>query len=171
MWKIEPLLGSTPRRCVLVHLNDLLGDRETETGCAFGPRNRAVDLLELLEVPCLTTGGNAGTGVGHTDFEVLLHALAMTHTSPVSVNLMALPTRLSRTRVKRCSSPTQIERDLGTSVVSVSFLFWASDVMSPYNSTFHCDQAHDLFARRCLLWSNEASSAAMRIHHAYRVEG
>src|SRR5262245_48855043 len=32
-------------------------------------------------------------------------AFAVTRTSPVSVNLMALPTRLSRTWVRRCSSP------------------------------------------------------------------
>src|SRR5262249_32108767 len=48
-------------------------------------------------------------------------------TSPASVNLMALPTRLSRTCVRRCSSPRPIGSDLSTDVVSVSLLFWASD--------------------------------------------
>jgi hypothetical protein len=36
--------------------------------------------------------------------------LAVTRTSPASVNLMALPTRLSSTWVKRCSSPSQRAR-------------------------------------------------------------
>src|SRR5215510_12071799 len=52
-------------------------------------------------------------------------ALAVTHTSPVSVNLMALPTRLRRTCVRRCSSPSPTGSDLSTDVVSVSFLFCA----------------------------------------------
>src|SRR5215467_10070313 len=48
-------------------------------------------------------------------------------TSPASVNLMALPTRLSSTCVRRCSSPRPTGSDLSTDVLSVSFLFWASD--------------------------------------------
>jgi hypothetical protein len=32
-----------------VHLNDLLGDGDTKTGAALGPRVGVVDLLELLE--------------------------------------------------------------------------------------------------------------------------
>src|SRR6516162_2816552 len=48
-------------------------------------------------------------------------------TSPASVNLMALPTRLSSTCVRRCSSPRPTGSDLSTDVVSVSFLFCASD--------------------------------------------
>src|SRR5215470_8372289 len=48
--------------------------------------------------------------------------LAVTRTSPVSVNLIALPTRLSSTWVRRCSSPRPIGSDFSTEVVSVSFL-------------------------------------------------
>jgi hypothetical protein len=43
-------------------------------------------------------------------------------TSPASVNLMAFPTRLSSTCVRRCSSPRPTGSDLSTDVVSVSFL-------------------------------------------------
>src|SRR5215475_8360546 len=55
-----------------------------------------------------------------------LRAPAAMLTSPASVNLMALPTRLSSTCVRRCSSPRPMGRGLFTDVVSVSFLFWAS---------------------------------------------
>src|SRR5215475_7190434 len=48
-------------------------------------------------------------------------------TSPASVNLMALPTRLSSTCVSRCSSPRPTGSDLSTEVVSVILLFWPSD--------------------------------------------
>src|SRR5262245_3178214 len=56
-----------------------------------------------------------------------LTAPAVTRTSPASVNLMALPTRLSSTCVRRCSSPRPTGKDLATSVFSASFLLWASD--------------------------------------------
>src|SRR5262249_45429841 len=54
-------------------------------------------------------------------------APAAMRTSPASVNLMALPTRLSSTCVRRCSSPRPIGSDLSMEVVSMSFLFCASD--------------------------------------------
>src|SRR5262245_47786683 len=54
-------------------------------------------------------------------------APAVMRTSPASVNLMALPTRLSSTWVRRCSSPRPMGRDFATSVLSASFLFWARD--------------------------------------------
>src|SRR5215468_9620957 len=47
---------------------------------------------------------------------------AVTRTSPVSVNLMALPTRLRTTWVRRCSSPSPMGRDFATSVLRASFL-------------------------------------------------
>ena len=37
-----------------------------------------------------------------------LSAFAVTRTTPVAVNLMALPTRLSSTWVRRCSSPRRL---------------------------------------------------------------
>ena len=54
-------------------------------------------------------------------------AVAVMRTSPVSVNLMALPTRLSSTWVRRCSSPRPTGSFLATSVLSASFLVSASD--------------------------------------------
>src|SRR5215467_1986549 len=54
-------------------------------------------------------------------------ALAVSRTSPVSVNLIAFPTRLRSTWVRRCSSPRPMGSDLATSALSASFLFWASD--------------------------------------------
>jgi hypothetical protein len=45
-------------------------------------------------------------------------ALAVTRTSRVSVNLMALPTVMSSTCVKRCSSPRPPGKDSATSVES-----------------------------------------------------
>src|SRR5215468_7765745 len=41
-------------------------------------------------------------------------AFAVTRTSPVSVNLMALPTRFNSTCVRRCSSPTPTGSGLAT---------------------------------------------------------
>ena len=54
-------------------------------------------------------------------------AVAVMRTSPVSVNLMALPTRLRSTCVRRCSSPRPTGSVLATSVLSASFLVSASD--------------------------------------------
>src|SRR5215510_15757695 len=50
---------------------------------------------------------------------------AVTRTSPLSVNLMALPTKLSSTWVSRCSSPKPNGKDVVTSVLRTRFLFWA----------------------------------------------
>ena len=47
---------------------------------------------------------NAGAGIRHATAKWPFW-LAVMRTSPVSVNLMALPTRLSSTWVRRCSSP------------------------------------------------------------------
>src|SRR5215475_2806966 len=56
-----------------------------------------------------------------------LTAPAAMRTSPESVNLMALPTRLSSTWVRRCSSPRPMGRDFATSVFRASFLLCAND--------------------------------------------
>src|SRR5262250_3087362 len=78
-----------------------------------------------------------------------LTALAVTRTSPQSVNLMALPTRLSSTCVRRCSSPRPMGSDLATSVLSASFLFCARDSVAErtvsttlsiaYSDVFSCE--------------------------------
>src|SRR5262249_48185516 len=56
-----------------VHLNDLFGDSETQTGATLGLGIGAVDLVELVEDTCLMVCGNAGAGIGHTDVEVAVH--------------------------------------------------------------------------------------------------
>src|SRR5215470_9356172 len=53
-----------------VHLHDLLGDGEAETGAALGLGKRAVDLVELLEDPILLVEWYAGPGVCHCDGEM-----------------------------------------------------------------------------------------------------
>src|SRR5215831_15329590 len=80
-----------------VHLDDALGDRQAETGAALLARDRAVGLLELLEDLGLIGSGDAGAGVADRNRERPFAAAALIATSPLSVNLIALPTRLSST--------------------------------------------------------------------------
>ena len=61
--------------------------------------------MELLEDPISLIKGYARPGVRHRDGELAVAAPAAMLTSPASVNLMALPTRLSSTCLRRCSSP------------------------------------------------------------------
>jgi hypothetical protein len=68
-------------------------------------------------------------------------------TSPASVNLMALPTRLSRTCVRRCLSPRPIGSDLPTDVVSVSFLFLARDSVAARTVSTTLSIAYSLMFR------------------------
>src|SRR5262245_44524812 len=68
-------------------------------------------------------------------------------TSPASVNLMALPTRFSRTCVRRCSSPRPTGSDLSTDVVSVSFLFWASDSVAARTVSTMLSMAYSVMFR------------------------
>src|SRR5262249_13712179 len=108
-----------------VHLHDLLGDGEPKARAALGLGVGAVDLMELLEDPILLVEWYS---VSVTDTAKRpSRAPAAMLTSPVSVNLMALPTRLSSTCVRRCSSPRPTGSDFSTEVVRVSFLFWARD--------------------------------------------
>jgi hypothetical protein len=62
-----------------------------------------VDLPELLEDVLALLDGDAGAGIA--DGYGKLAAPAAMRTSPASVNLMASPTRLSNSWVRRCSSP------------------------------------------------------------------
>src|SRR5262249_14951374 len=64
--------------------------------------------------------------------KVLSEVEALIDTSPVSVNLIALPTRLSRTWVRRRSSPCAGGRSFGSSTFSARFLEVASDSTAPY---------------------------------------
>src|SRR5262249_23497939 len=76
-----------------------------------------------------------------------LRALAAMLTSPASVNFMAFPTRLSSTCVRRCSSPRPIGSDLSTEVVSVRFLFWASDLVAARTVSTTLSMAYSVMFR------------------------
>src|SRR5262245_16198971 len=76
-----------------------------------------------------------------------LRAPAAMLTSPASVNLMALPTRLSSTWVRRCSSPRPTGSDLSTEVVSVSFLFCASDSVAARTVSTTFSMAYSVMLR------------------------
>ena len=62
-----------------MHLHDLLGDGEAQSGATLGLGVGAVNLMELLPGPVSVTLMSKWP----------LAALAVTRTSPVSVNLMA----------------------------------------------------------------------------------
>ena len=114
IWKVEPLPSvEFDPDAAAMHLDDLLGDGEPEPGAALGLGVGAVDLMELLEDARLLFGGMPGPVSVTLTAKWPFAALAVTRTSPASVNLMALPTRLSSTWVRRCSSPRPIGRRLG----------------------------------------------------------
>ena len=96
-----------------VHLDDLLGDGEPETGPAFGFGVGAVDLMELLEDALPLLRRYAGPVSVTANSEVAIHGCRGDAHLAASVNLMALPTRLSSTCVRRCSSPRPTGRRLG----------------------------------------------------------
>src|SRR5262249_56667231 len=104
-----------------LHLYDLFADGKPEARSTLGFGVGAVDLVELLENPCLVVLWDAGPGISHTDAEMAGHRPRRTRTSPTSVHLLALPTRLRRTCVRRCSSPTPMGSGLATTVLRASF--------------------------------------------------
>src|SRR5690242_2594166 len=83
--------------------------------------------MELLEDAGLMRFSNAGPRVRHADGEVAVGGRGA-HAYLASVRkLDGVPTRLSSTWVKRCSSPRPAGMDLATSVLRLSFLLCASD--------------------------------------------
>ena len=52
-----------------MHLDDALGDRESQPGAALLARDRIVGLLELLEQLGLIGGGDAGAGIADRQIE------------------------------------------------------------------------------------------------------
>ena len=78
-----------------------------EPGAAELAGRAAVGLLEFAEDARLLLRRDADAGVAHLedDFSAAGPASTMTPTPPVSVNLMALPARLSSTWRKRVASP------------------------------------------------------------------
>ena len=89
------------------------GDGQAQAGAAVPSRGGAVHLFEGPEDPVQIVGRDADTGVGHHEAENglplgagSLATSTRTTTSPCSVNLMALLTRLSTTCLSRTASPT-----------------------------------------------------------------
>jgi hypothetical protein len=78
-----------------MHLDDLFGNCETKAGPALGLGIRAVYLMELLEDAFLLFQGMPGPVSVTLTTKRAFTAMAQIRTSPLSVNLMALPTRLS----------------------------------------------------------------------------
>ena len=97
-----------------VRLNEAASNRQSKAGAALLPRDAIVNLLELVEDSPLIGGRNAGTGVLDRNLEMLVLTSARTSTKPLSVNLIALPTILSRTWVRRRSSPWPMGRSAAT---------------------------------------------------------
>ena len=113
--KVEPLPSSEfDPDAAAVHLDDPLRDREAKPGAALLARVRAVDLLELLED---LAPGRPAAMPGPVSRTATLKAPSARRraiaTSPASVNLIALPTRLSSTWVRRRSSPAPSGRSVG----------------------------------------------------------
>jgi hypothetical protein len=91
-----PDLGFQPN-LASVHLNDALRDGEAEPSATLLARKRIVGLLEFLEELGLVGRIDTWTGVTHRHIEGTVVRSALITTSPASVNLIALPTRFSRT--------------------------------------------------------------------------
>src|SRR5262249_27357562 len=58
-----------------MHLDDLLGDGEAQTGAALGLGKGAVDLMELFEDTRLLLGRDTRTRIGHSNIEVPIYGL------------------------------------------------------------------------------------------------
>ena len=58
-----------------MHLHDLLGDGEAQTGAALGLGVRAIDLMKLVKDARLMFRGNAGSSVRHGDGKVTIDSL------------------------------------------------------------------------------------------------
>ena len=88
-------------------LDDAPGDREAEAGAAELARGAAVGLLEFAEDAGLLLGRDADAGVAHLERDLAGPAPRLDDdaTPPLSVNLMALPARLSSTWRSRAASP------------------------------------------------------------------
>jgi hypothetical protein len=126
-----------------IHVADL--HAETDEYPEGGGRARLLGYRTLLAVPLIRAGGEDIGVIGvrrkevrpFTDREVdLLETFARQAVIAIEnarlfeaeqASKRALPTRLSRTCVRRCSSPRPIGSGLSTDVVRVSFLFCASD--------------------------------------------
>ena len=118
--------------CAAHQLDQLGRDGQTEPRAAEPAGGRAVGLLERLEDRVQLLGGDADPRVGDRETEDDAVARRVprgrrdTTISPCSVNLIALPTRLTRTWRSRPASPTSASGTSGaTRQASSSPLEWA----------------------------------------------
>src|SRR5262249_41433019 len=95
-----------------------------------------------------------------------LFASALMATSPVSVNLMALPTKLISTCVKRRPSPWPGGTLCGVAIWLVRRLVWSAfSSPSPRLRTRHCSGSSTREVARCALRSVIECLAAVVAHH------
>ena len=80
-----------------MHFDDPLGNCEPQPGAAFLLRDRGVGLLEFFEDLRLVLLGDAWTVSCTATVKLPSATEVRMPTSPVSVNLMAFPTRLNKT--------------------------------------------------------------------------
>ena len=103
-------------------LDQLRADRQAQPGAAVGARGRAVGLGEGLEDDALLFRRDADAGVADGEMQqdvvvaVWLPRVTRSSTSPRSVNLMALPTRLTSTCRSRPASPIEAVGHVGRDV-------------------------------------------------------
>jgi hypothetical protein len=88
-----------------MHFDDTLGDRQSQPSPAFFDRDRTVSLPKFLKIFDWSASSMPGPVSRTATWNEPLLAVALIATSPWSVNLIALPTRLSSTCVMRRSSP------------------------------------------------------------------
>ena len=102
-WNVLPRPTSLSTQMSPAHqAHQLRGNRQSQSGAAESPRGRAIGLAERLEDVLLFVGGDADARVVHGAVQSARldrcrsSSRTSTNTSPRSVNLMALPTRLTR---------------------------------------------------------------------------
>ena len=104
--KTEPLPGlEFDRQAAAVHLDDAARNGEPQPGAAFDLGDRIVGLLKFLEQLVLIGRGDPGPVSWTATLNEPLAGATLIVTPPASVNLIALPTRLSSTWVSLRSSP------------------------------------------------------------------
>jgi hypothetical protein len=105
-----PSPGRSHRRSCHPSARSSGGDRQAQAGAAEAPRVALVGLREGLNSCAAAVGLDADAGVAHREAQracrsALRRSSDASATSPRSVNLIALPARLSSTCCRRCASP------------------------------------------------------------------
>ena len=111
-----------------MHLHDLLGDREPEPSATSGLGQRAVDLMELLENARALLLRDAWASIRNADVEVTVHGFGGdAHLARVG-ELDSVADEIEQHLGEALLiAEANGYKDLTTSVLSTSFLFWARD--------------------------------------------